>query len=76
MGWPEAPETSNTLGWSELRHGQLIEVLDSDLIVSRGVVDDFTSDRQVVWLRLSYGTGRQVFHQRDGWQLRAVRGTP
>lgn len=76
MGWSEAPQASNTLGWSQLRHGELIEVLDGDLVVSRGVVDDITSDRQVVWLRLSYGRGRQVFRQGDGWQLRTVRRAP
>jgi hypothetical protein len=54
MGWSEVPEASDILEWFELRHGELIAVLDSDL-VSRRVVEDFTSDRQVVWLRLSYG---------------------
>lgn len=76
MSCSGAPNPSDPLEWSGLRLGDVIEVLDRDLVISRGVVDDFTSNRQGVWLRLSYGRGKQVFHQRDGWQLRSVRGEP
>lgn len=75
MDWPETPGASNVLEWRELRYGDVVEVLDADRVISRGMVDEFSPDAQVVWLQLSYGRGRQAFHRRDGWQLRLVRGS-
>lgn len=66
----------NPFEWGRLSRGDVIEVLDHDLVISRGVVDDFTYDRQVIWLQLSYGGGRQMFHQQDGWQLRPALEAP
>lgn len=68
----DSPDTRNafhTFDWRRIKRGDKVDVLDNGMIISSGVVDDFTSDRQVVWLRLSYGRGRKMFHQQDGWQL-------
>lgn len=76
MKGPLKPDGLTPFPWGKLSRGDLIEVLDNDLVISRGVVDDFTSDRQVIWLQLSYGRGRRMFHQQDGWQLRSIHEAP
>lgn len=65
--------TSSTAEWKGLRRGEEIEVLDKDLVIAHGVVEEFTSDQKVVWLQLSYGNGRRMFHHDDGWFLRPAR---
>nr|BFE43511.1 hypothetical protein GCM10017547_14040 [Pseudarthrobacter oxydans] len=59
--------------WRGLSRGEEIEVFDNDLVIARGVVDDYTHDRRVLWLHLTYGGGRRMFHHEDGWHVRAVR---
>jgi hypothetical protein len=62
--------------WAGIGRGEEIEVLDNNIVISRGVVDDYTSDRSILWLHLSYGGGRRLFHREDGWQIRAVNQAP
>ncbi|WP_354147598.1 hypothetical protein [Arthrobacter sp. 754] len=53
--------------WRSLSRGEEIEVLDNDLVIACGVVVvDYTHDRRVLWLRLTYGGGRRMFHHEDG----------
>lgn len=70
------PNDFSPFEWRRIKRGDEIEVLNHDVIISRGVVDDFTFDRHVLWLEESYGRGRRMFHQQDGWQLRTVREAP
>jgi hypothetical protein len=63
----------STADWRRISRGELIEVVDRGLVIARGVVEDYTGDRQIVRLRVSYGGSRRSFHQKDGWQLRPVR---
>lgn len=58
--------------WRGLSRGEEIEVLDNDLVIARGVVDDYTHDRRLLWLHMSYGGGRRMFHHEDGWKVRAA----
>lgn len=72
---PAARDAFTTFEWGRIRRGDKDDVLDNDMIISSGVVDDCTSDREVVWLQVSYGRGRRMFHQQDGWQLCPVTET-
>lgn len=75
MERPSPTTTSNTAAWKGLRRGEEIEVLDGDLVIAHGVVEEFTADQKIIWLQLSYGKGRRMFHHDDGWCLRPVRRT-
>lgn len=68
--------TLEIFDWAGISRGEEIEVLDNDIVISRGVVDDYTSDRSILWLHLSYGGGRRLFQREDGWQIRAVNQAP
>ncbi|WP_285246598.1 hypothetical protein [Pseudarthrobacter sp. efr-133-R2A-89] len=59
--------------WRSLSRGEEIEVFDDALVIALGVVDDFTHDRRILWLHLTYGGGRRMFHHEDGWHVRAAR---
>ena len=52
--------------------GEETEILDDDLVIARGVVADYTPDRRLLWLRMSYAGGRRMFHHEDGWKVRAA----
>lgn len=61
-----------TFDWEGLIRGDEIEVIDDGLVISRGVIEEISLDRGTVRLQPSYGKGRSIFRQEDGWQLRAV----
>lgn len=56
--------------WDSFTRGDEVEVLDGTLVIACGIVDDFTADGQILWLRLSYGGGRRIFARKDGWRVR------
>lgn len=59
--------------WKGLRLGDEMEVLDDGLAIARGVIEDLAADHSIVRLKFSHGRGGRTYHQKDGWQVRAIR---
>ncbi len=71
------------LNWSSVNRGDEVEILDNYLVIARGLVDDYTDDREILWLipsfggrqpsiRQTYGGGRRMLHRADGWDVRII----
>ena len=59
--------------WNGLRLGDEIEVLDDRRAITRGVIEDLTSDQSMLQVKLAYGTGGRTYRREDGWQVRTIR---
>jgi hypothetical protein len=71
------PRNSN---WHSLEKGDVVDLFDQNVVIASGRVDDFTEDREVLWLipsfstgrsglHRTYGGGRRMFHRSDGWEV-------
>jgi hypothetical protein len=68
--------------WDALEKGDDIELLDDGVVLAGGIVDDFTQDREIMWLIPSrtprpsshyfYVEGRRMMHRADGWDIARV----
>lgn len=68
--------TFNASRWNTLSKGEEVEILANHSSKLHGLIDDFTDDRSVVWVHLSGGRGRRMFHQDDGWEVRVLCSAP
>lgn len=59
--------------WNGLKCGDEVDVVDNGLVIARGVVEDVEIAQGILRLELSYGKGKRVFLQEDGWEVRAAR---
>lgn len=60
--------------WRTLQCGEEIELHGSSIF--RGWIDDFTEEREVLWIQLINGNGRKMFHQEDGWLICQIQRRP
>ena len=67
------PASFEIFDWNEIRAGNEIEVLDDDLVIALGVIEDLAWDQSMIRLKLSYGRGSRIFRRADGWKLRTIR---
>lgn len=58
--------------WTGLRPGNEVEVLDYGLVIAQGVIEELTSDRGSLRLRLSYGGNERTYRREDGWEVRTI----
>lgn len=57
--------------WEEVQVGEPVQLSRNGRQVYAGLVDDRTTDGDVIWVKTTVG-GRRLFHISDGYDLLAV----
>ena len=61
--------------WRYLSPGDRVEVLNGDIFIGSGRVDEVTTDGANIWIHLDSGFGRVLIHKDDGvdiWRINSV----